>query len=296
MASSRTGPHWLESLLERRGYTVLRAHAGQPVLGWVGETQPDLWALDADLSDGGVLETCRGLRHDPAIGNATPIVVTGSESLGRQVRLALLGAGAWECVDSSSDIQELVLRLDSFVRARQELDLARLYSLTDAGTGLYNRQGLARRARELGAQAFREHHALACVVLALDVGAGLGAADVAVAGWVQLLKEAGRLSDVIGWLGRNELAVLAPATDAAGAVKLAERLTRELHGAPPQPGGEVPTVQVRVGYHAVANLRYSPIQPLDLVVQAATALRTGAPERGLEWIRRFENPMGGGSA
>jgi len=36
-------------------------------------------------------------------------------------------------------------------------------------TGLYNRQGLARRARELGSQAFREHGPLACVVLALDL-------------------------------------------------------------------------------------------------------------------------------
>src|SRR3989449_2198323 len=55
------------------------------------------------------------------------------------------------------------------VQARRDADQARAGGLLDPVTGLYNRQGLARRARELGSQAFREHGPLACIVLALDV-------------------------------------------------------------------------------------------------------------------------------
>ena len=39
-------------------------------------------------------------------------------------------------------------------------------NLLDSGTGLYNMRGLARRAKEIGADALRRREALACVVFA----------------------------------------------------------------------------------------------------------------------------------
>jgi diguanylate cyclase (GGDEF)-like protein len=203
----------------------------------------------------------------------------------------MLRAGAWECVSPPADPEELVLRVDAFVRAKQEWDRARLNGLTDPATGLYNRVGLARRARELGAQGFRAHDALACVVFAIDIPTATGpSGESTLQGCIQVFREEGRLSDVIARIGRTELAVLAPGTDSAGAVRMADRLARELRRVPARLGEGAPEVQVRAGYDAVGNLGYSPVQPLDLVVQAATALRTGAAERSASWIRRFDAP------
>src|SRR5207244_9978224 len=55
-----------------------------------------------------------------------------------------------------------------------------------------------------------------------------------------------------------------------------------LFGAPPAP------LRVRCGYEAVANVGYAPIEPVDLLVRASTALRTGRAESG-SWLRRFDD-------
>src|SRR5438552_965560 len=54
-----------------------------------------------------------------------------------------------------------------------------------------------------------------------------------------------------------------------------------------QPTGSGP-LRVRCGYEAVANVGYAPIEPVDLLVRASTALRTGRAE-GANWLRRFDD-------
>jgi hypothetical protein len=49
---------------------------------------------------------------------------------------------------------------------------------------------------------------------------------------------------------------------------------------------------VRFGYEAVSNLGYAPVEPVELLVRASTALRTGRAEAGGS-IRRFDE---GGAA
>ena len=118
--------------------------------------------------------------------------------------MAALAAGAWECIAPPHDADEILLRMQGYVRAKLDADRARAEGLIDPLSGLYNRQGLARRARELGSQAFREHGALACVAVALDLEqdeAGLAAEEVdgaAVVRCVSALKSSPRLSDVVG--------------------------------------------------------------------------------------------------
>src|SRR2546425_10942158 len=182
------------------------------------------------------------------------------------------------------DAEEILLKIGAYVHAKLDADRARAGGLLDPVTGLYNRQGLARRARELGSQAFREHGPLACIVLALDVeppgGVNLGRS-------VQAIKAAARLSDVIGRLGATEFAVLAPGTDAEGARRLAERLARSGSAATIAPPGAPPAVRVRCGYEAVANVGYAPIEPGGLFVRAGAAVRAGQTGSA-SWPRRFD--------
>jgi GGDEF domain-containing protein len=89
-------------------------------------------------------------------------------------------------------------------------------------------------------------------------------------------------------LGSSEFAVLAPTTDHAGAVKLADRVVAVLRG--PMAGGDMLPAEtaVRAGYDAVANLTYSPIDPAELLTRAATAVRHGSPDTRHPWVRRFD--------
>src|SRR6184192_1286938 len=294
---------WLKSLLEGGGYAVLQERSAQHVLERARSTEPDMIIVDAELPDMPGADLCRTLRTDPRVSSSTPILLAVREPASRAQRLAALRAGAWDCITPPHDADEILLQLGSYVRAKLDADRARAEGLLDAGTGLYNRQGLARRARELGSQAFRDHGALACVVLVVDLepqdlapgqqGSGI------VGRCVQALKASARLSDVIGRLSPTEFAVLAPGTDAAGARRLAERLASSVSvsgpsttGEPPATGAAAtPSPRVRCGYEAVANVGYAPIEPVDLLVRAAAAVRTGKTDSG-SWLRRFDEGIG----
>lgn len=288
---------WLRGLLESGGYAVLQERSAQHALERARNTEPDVILVDAELPDMPGVELCRALRADPRVSSSTPILITIRDAATRTQRLAALRAGAWECIAPPHDADEILLKIGAYVHAKLDADRARTDGLLDPVTGLYNRQGLARRARELGSQAFREHGPLACIVLALDIeptepGVSpqpLGGSSN-LARCIQAIKAAARLSDVIGRLSANEFAVLAPGTDAGGARRLAERLASSVTTTTAAPGGGAVTatpIRVRCGYEAVANVGYAPIEPVDLLVRAAAAVRTGRVDSG-NWLRRFD--------
>lgn len=282
----------IEDALSSNGFAVLRTPTAQHTLARARTINPDVILMAAVLPDISGLELCRTLREDPRISKSTPLLVTTPHVPTREQRIEALRAGAWECLGRGTDGTELVLKLRALMRAKLDADRARAEGLLDSSTGLYNRQGMARRVQELGSQAFREHGSLACVVLALDLETDAVAngdtAATTILRSVQALKSTGRLSDVVGRLGPTEFAVIAPSTDPQGAVHLAQRLVRAIRDSAASSEQRLPLRQVRVGYEAVTNVGYAPIQPVDLLVRASAALRRGTAVAGSSWIRRYD--------
>ena len=158
-------------------------------------------------------------------------MITTSGPSGRTQRLEAYRAGAWEFLGQPLDGEALLLKLDTFLQSKQQVDILREENLLDSGTGLYNMRGLARRAREIGADALRRREALACVVFAPEAepetgrrGPRRGAAPDVGPGRCGASRRSGRVSDAIGRLGPPEFAVIAPATGAEGALRLVNRL------------------------------------------------------------------------
>ena len=110
-------------------------------------------------------EETQKLRNDPEFPSSTPVVMTTAGPASRSQRLDAYRAGVWEYLSLPVDAEALILKLSAFVRAKREIDRSREESLLDDSTGLYNVRGLARRAREMGAEASRRHSALACVAV-----------------------------------------------------------------------------------------------------------------------------------
>jgi diguanylate cyclase (GGDEF)-like protein len=280
----------LRDALERVGFDVISADTGALGLVRARDDSPDLVIVDLALADIAALEFCESLRRDPAFTPSTPLVVVSPGTISPEERLAALRAGAWDCVPGPPDPQELLLKADTYVRSKLDADRATSQGLIDPVTGLYNRQGLARRARELGAHAFRAHDALACVALSVDFDPARQQTPEemrpAIVRCGQALRAIGRPSDPIGRLAANEFAVLAPATDAPGALKMAERLTRALQEATLQSGVLAVAPEVSAGYEAVTNLAYAPLGPVELLARATGAMREARVHRP-GTIRRF---------
>ena len=104
----------------------------------------------------------------------------------------------------------------------------------------------------------------------------------------QLFKRAGRASDAIGRLGHSEFAVIAPATSNEGALRLIQRLGGSIEASPiPVRGGER-SLRVRAGYCAVSDFAESPVDAVELLLRATTALRDLKRDGDSEQVRSFD--------
>lgn len=284
----------IESILGPSGYSVVRAYTGQQALERARASQPDIIILDAQMPDMHGFEVCRALRSDPRFSSTTPIVITTSGPSGRTQRLEAYRCGAWEFLGQPLDGEALLLKLATFLESKRQVDILREENLLDSGTGLYNMRGLARRARELGADALRRREALACVVFAPETAMeedddAPGEEVLRLSDQVgAVFREVGRGSDAIGRLGPAEFAVIAPATGADGALRLVDRLGGAVEATRiPVRGGER-SVRVKAGYCAVPDFANASVDALELLLRATTALRD--LKRGGEGdrVRAFE--------
>ncbi|HUP20685.1 MAG TPA: response regulator [Gemmatimonadota bacterium] len=259
----------LESILAPRGYAVLRAYNGRQALERASGSNADAVFIDYRLPDMTGAMLCRILLDRDLVARSAPILLVTSGAATREDRIAALTAGAWELISQPVDAEELLLRMDRFIRAKLEVDRAAEEALIDDATGLYSWHGVARRIQELAAAAERFGRPLACVVFA--PGEDEPGEDIEERGFLTAtaarLRDATRRSDVLGRIGPREFAIIAPDTSPEGARILADRL-RAGGG-----GGNGRGRPARAGVCAIADLRAAGIDPLELIVQATLASR-----------------------
>ena len=274
--------HPLQHLLDQQGYAVVHAHSGAEAFKVARGLGADIIILDSELPDLAWPDICDVLQADLRLTHSVPILVVTPTNPTPEQRVIGLRAGVWDFVVGPPAPADLALKIDTYTQAKRNVDVALAEGLVDPVTGLHSGPALARRARELGAVMARQHAGLACVVFALQ-----GPPDPEAG---SLLAQAVRASDLVGVLSRSELAVVAPGTREAGAVRLAQHVAPILRERTRSggPGGVAAPLALRAGYDAVENLRYSPMDPIELLARASTAVRTGDPETVAPWIRRFD--------
>ena len=262
----------LESVLELNGYLVHRSAGGSRAVEAAHSIRPDAILLDDAHSDMSTLGICRALRDDPLFDHSTPIVITSSAPAAHRVRTEAFAAGAWEYCGQPLDIEALLLKLSTFIRARRELAMAQ--SLTDPITGLYSPLGLEQWAKKLGAMALRKHESIACVAVMSTANAAEGVLapeseenEEALNRMADVCHAQSRRSDVVGYLGQSRFAIIAPDTDAPGAQKLIARLREALSAVSGEEGS-----LLRAGYCAMTNVAAAAINPAELMRRAEAAL------------------------
>ena len=277
----------LESFLAPNGFAVLRAYTATSALERARIVPLDAVILDAELPGMGALALCRALRADPYIPASLPIVLVASGPPARLQRRQALHAGASDFWTQPLDAEEVLLQLEARLRAKRDADRSREEGLIDPMTGLYNARGFSHRARDLRSQAARQHTPLACVAFAPNPDPTATRTVIEVL--ARALHESGRASDAIGRLAAMEFAVLAPHTDAAGAIQLGTRLVQAMERAAERRRTLHRPLSVRAGYHAVSEVNVASANPTDLVASARAALRAARADANEGWIRAFAN-------
>lgn len=290
---------WLPRVLREAGYQVMEVTSGYRARDLASENPPDVAVLDPVLDDMSGTDACRLLRTDPTLGRHLPILILFDGPPTPELRVAALRVGAWDFLSPSLGQQEVLHKLATYIEAKRTVADAIDDGLLDPASGFCSLPGLARRARELAALMTRVNGPLACVVIEVEGRASIRDLGGAVG-------RAARLSDVVGDLGSNRLGVLAPGTTAAGAIRLASRLADALTVAAEARWaleGRSPPLTIRAGFDVIANAKYTPVMPFELLQRAALAVKQGLPQVDHPWIRRYgeftierRNPPSGAAA
>lgn len=260
----------LDTILAPRGYAVLRAYNRKQAIERAIEADPHAIFIDRSLPDASGIEVCQELHEDERFSNVTPLILMTSGPVSHDQRLEALRAGAWELLSFPVDVEELLLRLERYIRAKIEADQARDDTLVDANTGFYSRQGTFKRIQELGAAAQRSGRPIACVfVSAQDISEATGDDRVTIEEMARLLRRLTRKSDVLGRIGPHDFAVVAPDTPPEGAQTLADRIRqRAVDGTRMGP---------RTGAYGLRDVPDRDFNPVEFVNQAARASKKVQP-------------------
>jgi DNA-binding response OmpR family regulator len=268
----------LESVFRQHDYVVAHTRSGAQTMELARFANHDLLVLDESLEDINALDVCRAVRDGAQFDHAIPVVITSPTPIDPNARMAAFRAGAWEYWSHPVNLEPVFIRLETFLRARRELVLARSEDFVNPSTGLYTTFGLRQLAGKLGAGALRKHEAFACVAVApqvqdREVGSSMlwKESPAAFADLAHVFREQSRQSDVVGHVGDARIAILAPDTDAAGARLLVARLQRELDKASKNKAISN-AVRLRAGYSAVSDLATAKVNVAELVHRAESAL------------------------
>lgn len=268
----------LETVFLGRSFAVARTESGARALHLARRTEHDVVVLVDGLKDFDAVDVCRALRDDPLFDSATPIIVTAGAPITHAMRVETYSAGAWEYCSHPVDLELLFLKLETFLRARRDLELAQSKCLMDPESGLYTQFGLHQVAEQLGARAARKHEAFACVAVSPDESGFATTGEVAARGKgsefaevANLFRAQARKSDIVGHMGGSRLAILAPDTDGPAARRLVERLQKELDAAT-ENSHTLGRLRLRAGYCAVSDFSAANFDPGQLVQRAEAAL------------------------
>jgi two-component system, cell cycle response regulator len=265
----------IETILDPNQVTVVQALNGRQALSIARLHQPDAILIQSRLPDMDPLELCRTLRADPTLDPHTPIIVASVTPSTRRERVEALRAGAWDYCEISPDTEELLLRLDTYVRAKAASDQLRHASLLDHLTGLYNLQGLTRRLEEAASEARRYRRPLACLAISHDTAADAASPDLVkrTERVAKMVSETCRASDAIGRLRNNKFVVIAVETAPEGAQRLAERMIKAADQVRTELGVGHSELDVRVGFFAVPDFTSAAIRPTEMIARATAALQ-----------------------
>ena len=270
----------IESILRPEGYAVIRAYTGRQGFELASRVDPDLLLIDFQLPDINGIELCARLRRLPAVRPSVPVVLITSGTMNRSQRLEAYRSGAWDVLQPPFDPQELIARLEPYVRAKRDVDRAVEGADIDPETGCYNSRGLMRRFKEVSAEARRSHRPLACVVIgpssvdgsppepwgSVEAEQGSGEGDLTRRLGDHLLTLT-RESDSVARMAQTDFVILAPGTDREGADRLIARVLEALQ----EEGRPVPSLQA--GICAVSDADADSLAAEEFLRRATSSLR-----------------------
>lgn len=226
--------HVLAKLL-KADYRIITATSAAKALELARrDPGPDLILLDILMPDQDGYTTCRQLKEDEATQTIPVIFVTALDQAQDEAKGLQLGAADY--ISKPFNPAIVRARVHNQVSLKLKTDLLEKIALQDGLTAIPNRRYFDRKlAQEWNRQS---RHGQPISLLMIDIDHfkpyndhyGHGAGDDCLRRVAQALQQVStRAADLVARYGGEEFVVLLPATEAAGALDLAEQMCAAIH-------------------------------------------------------------------
>ncbi len=213
----------LRAVLEPEGFSFAHVGSGEAALEEAARSTPGIVVIDEGLPDTTASELCSGLLSG-VLPRSVPVLVYSPNFWHESEQAEAMRAGAWDIIREPIRSRLLVAKLDRLLRIKRLIEATEAEEIEDEEIGLFSLNGLVRTLPVLGSIAERSRAPLSCAVLGpTSPGAGSELA--------RQRREAARLctrhtrgSDVSGFLGEADIALVAYNADVAMTVEIVRRL------------------------------------------------------------------------
>jgi len=220
------------AFLRREGFTVASTDNLDHALEHLRQEQPKVVLCDYELPDGSGAQLAGSMHESPDLATCYLILMSASQRC--DLPAATIAAGADDYLAKPIRRPDLVARVRVGMRMWTMHDRLRRAAITDGLTGLYNHDHFNRLLESEMGRSRRYGHPLAVVMLDLDFFKAINdtfghlAGNSALEGVARVLRGSVRDVDIIARFGGDEFAVVLPQARSSDAVRVAERIRREI--------------------------------------------------------------------
>lgn len=215
----------LRAVLEPEGFQFVHARSGEAAVEAAAGEAPDLVIIDEGLPDGTAPELCRDLLAG-ALGKSVPVLVYSPNFWHESEQAEAMRAGAWDIIREPIRSRLLVAKLERLLRIKRLIEAAEREEMADEEWRLFSLAGLIRTLPVLGSLAERTSAPMSCAVVGPTLPATGDGLTRQRRDTARLCARHTRLSDLCGFLGEGDVALVAYNADVGVTTDIIRRLSR----------------------------------------------------------------------
>lgn len=218
----------LQEILEDESYEVHSFENGLSLVALSKELKPDVILLDIMMPEKDGFQVCRELKQDPETRDI-PVLMVTAKAEGTDVKRAL-EIGAFDYLKKPIHEVEVVARIQSALRFKEDQDRLRELAMKDSLTGLFNHASLMELLEKEWVKAERNLAPYSYAMLDVDFFKrindtyGHAAGDRILQELARVLLGSVRKGDIVGRYGGEEFGLILPGASGDQARQLCERI------------------------------------------------------------------------
>ena len=222
----------LTDILESEGYKVFSADSGLAATSIAHNIGPDVILLDIIMPEIDGFEVCKQLKDDD-YSKDIPIMMVTTKTESEDIKNAL-ELGAFDYIKRPFDKVEIIARIKSLLRLKENEDILRKLALRDGLTGLYNHASFIDLFEKELSKQQRSKRSISFVMIDIDYFKKINDTYGHIVGnkvlkeFSNILLNSVRKSDIISRYGGEEFSMVLPETSKENTLLLCERIRKKI--------------------------------------------------------------------